>query len=107
MRKVAATTNRAASWIFTAETSKSTLAIKSGAVGRQQIQDTIGAIRSPGQSPGCRLSRVQQWDEVFTEDGTVDYSVERTVGSYRICKMDARRPKHAGRMSSFSHWQQC
>jgi hypothetical protein len=75
---------------------------------RQEIQDTI-ARYSLGQDShqDADSAVLQQWDEVFTEDGTVDYSVAGApVGSYRdLAKWMRGDRGTAGRMSSFSHWQ--
>lgn len=52
---------------------------------RQDIQDTLSRY-SLGQDShqGKDGNVAQQWDEVFTEDGTVDFSSEGgTVGPYR------------------------
>jgi len=85
--KVAATTNRGRHHdIHAQETSKSTLGDQvRELLDRQQIQDTI-ARYSLGQDShqDADSAVLQQWDEVFTEDGTVDYSVAGApLGSYR------------------------
>jgi hypothetical protein len=75
---------------------------------RQDIQDTISRYSLGQDSHQDRDSGIlQQWDEVFTEDGTVDYQVAGgPVGSYRdLAKWmrgDGRTP---GSMSGFSNWQ--
>jgi len=95
--------------IHAQETSKSTLGDQvRELLDRQQIQDTI-ARYSLGQDShqNADSAVLQQWDEVFTEDGTVDYSVAGApAGSYRDLARWMRGDRGTpGRMSSFSHWQ--
>ena len=75
---------------------------------RQDIQDTI-ARYSLGQDShqGADSRILEQWDEVFTEDGTVDYSVAGAlVSSYRELATWMRGSANKeGSMSSFSNWQ--
>ena len=75
---------------------------------RQNIQDTISRY-SLGQDAhqGIDSNILQQWDETFAANGSVDYSVAGgPVGSYRdLAKWmrgDADKP---GSMSGFSNWQ--
>jgi hypothetical protein len=75
---------------------------------RQEIQDTIARYALGQDSHQDADSAVlQQWDEVFTEDGTVDYSAASApLGSYRdLAKWMRGAQSTPGRMSSFSHWQ--
>jgi hypothetical protein len=75
---------------------------------RQEIQDTI-ARYSLGQDSHQDRDKgiLQQWDEVFTKDGTVDYSVAGAPkGSYRdLAKWMRGDLDTPGSMSSFSNWQ--
>jgi hypothetical protein len=75
---------------------------------RQEIQDII-ARYSLGQDShqGTDSGVLEQWDEVFTEDGTVDYSTAGApTGSYRdLAKWMRGDQGSPGRMNSFSHWQ--
>jgi len=75
---------------------------------RQDIQDVISQY-SLGQDShqGADADILQQWDERFAADGTVDYSAAGgPIGSYRTLaawmRGDATTP---GSMSSFSNWQ--
>jgi hypothetical protein len=56
-----------------------------GLLDRQAIQDTISRYSLGQDSHQDEDSAIlQQWDETFSENGTVDYSVAGgTVGSYR------------------------
>ena len=75
---------------------------------RLEIQDTIARYSLGQDSHQGADSRVlEQWDEVFTADGKVDYSAAGApIGSYkelaRWMRGDETTP---GRMSSFSNWQ--
>jgi len=75
---------------------------------RQSIQDTI-ARYSLGQDShqGNDSNILEQWDETFTADGQVDYSVAGgPVGSYRdLARWMRGVDGEAGSMSSFSNWQ--
>jgi len=75
---------------------------------RQDIQDTISRY-SQGQDAhqGQDSDILQQWNETFTSDGTVDYSVAGgPVGSYReLAKWMRGDEKTPGSMSAFSNWQ--
>jgi hypothetical protein len=75
---------------------------------RQDIEDTISRY-SMGQDAhqGEDSNVLQQWDETFAANGTVDYSVAGgPVGSYqglaKWMRGDAGKP---GSMSGFSNWQ--
>jgi hypothetical protein len=75
---------------------------------RRDIQDTIsryslGENSHQGTDPGI----LQQWDETFSKDGQVDYSVAGgPVGSYRDLAKWMRGNGHTpGRMNAFSNWQ--
>jgi hypothetical protein len=75
---------------------------------RQEIQDIIARYSLGQDSHQDTDSGVlEQWDEVFTEDGTVDYSTAGApTGSYRdLAKWMRGDQGSPGRMSSFSHWQ--
>lgn len=76
---------------------------------RQDIQDTLSRY-SLGQDghQGKDGNVAQQWDEVFTEDGTVDFSAEGgTVGPYRdLIKWMRGDEKTAGFLTkSYKNWQ--
>ena len=75
---------------------------------RQDIQDTISRY-SMGQDAhqGEDASILQQWDETFAPNGTVDYSVAGgPVGPYRdLAKWMRGDTDKPGSMSSFSNWQ--
>jgi len=75
---------------------------------RQDIQDTISRY-SMGQDAhqGEDSNILQQWDETFAPDGTVDYSAAGgPVGSYRdLSKWMRGDADKAGSMSGFSNWQ--
>jgi hypothetical protein len=75
---------------------------------RQDIQDTI-ARYSLGQDShqGQDSNILQQWDDTFSEDGKVDYSVAGgPVGTYRdLAKWMRGDESTSGSMSSFSNWQ--
>jgi hypothetical protein len=91
------------------ETAKSTLGDQvRELLDRQQIQDTI-ARYSLGQDAhqGDDSGVLEQWDQVFTHDGTVDFSAAGgPTGSYRELARWMRGDRTTqGRMSSFSNWQ--
>ena len=75
---------------------------------RQDIQDTISRY-SMGQDAhqGENSNILEQWDETFAPDGTVDYSVAGgPVGSYRdLAKWMRGDADQPGSMSGFSNWQ--
>ena len=75
---------------------------------RQDIQDTI-ARYSLGQDShqGQDSNILAQWDETFTDDGKVDYSVAGgPVGTFRELAIWMRGSKsQPGSMSGFSNWQ--
>jgi hypothetical protein len=79
-----------------------------GLLDRLDIQDTI-ARYSLGQDShlGADSGVLEQWDEIFPEDGTVDYSVAGAlIGSYRDLARWMRGDEGTpGSMSSFSNWQ--
>jgi SnoaL-like domain len=75
---------------------------------RLDIQDTIARYSLGQDSHQGADSRVlEQWDEVFTTDGQVDYSAAGApLGSYRdLAKWMRGDETTPGRMSSFSNWQ--
>jgi hypothetical protein len=75
---------------------------------RQDIQDTISRY-SMGQDAhqGEDSNILQQWDETFAPNGTVDYSTAGgPVGSYRdLAKWMRGDADQPGSMSGFSNWQ--
>ena len=75
---------------------------------RQNIQDTI-ARSSLGQGlhHGKDSEISHQWDETFSKDGLLDYSVVGgPVGSYRdLAKWMRGNGDTPGSMSAFSNWQ--
>jgi SnoaL-like domain len=79
-----------------------------GLLDRQAIQDVISCY-SLGQDShqGEDSAILQQWEETFSETGTVDYSVAGgTVGSYRdLAKWMRGDENTKGSMSGFSNWQ--
>jgi hypothetical protein len=75
---------------------------------RQEIQDVIARYALGQDSHQGNDSEIrQQWDEVFTTDGTADYSASGApAGSYRDLALWMRGDgKTPGRMDSFSNWQ--
>jgi len=75
---------------------------------RQDIQDTIARYALGQDSHQGADDRVlQQWDEVFTEGGTTDYTVAGApAGSFRdLARWMRGDGAAAGRMSGFSNWQ--
>jgi hypothetical protein len=79
-----------------------------GALDRHDIQDTISRY-SLGQDAhqGEDSDVLQQWDDTFAADGTVDFSVAGgPIGSYReLAKWMRGDGVQPGRMSGFSNWQ--
>jgi hypothetical protein len=79
-----------------------------GLLDRQAIQDVISCY-SLGQDShqGEDSAILQQWEETFSETGTVDYSAAGgTVGSYRdLAKWMRGDENTSGSMSGFSNWQ--
>jgi SnoaL-like domain len=77
-------------------------------IDRQNIQDTI-ARSSLAQRPhhGKDSEIFQQWDETFSKEGQVDYSVVGgPVGSYRyLAKWLRGNGDTPSSMSAFSNWQ--
>ncbi len=75
---------------------------------RQDIQDTISRY-SQGQDShqGSDDAILEQWDDVFTDDSKIDYSVAGApLGSHRdLAKWMRGDREHPGSMSSFSNWQ--
>jgi hypothetical protein len=75
---------------------------------RQDIQDTISRY-SMGQDAhqGEDSNILQQWDETFAANGTVDYSVAGgPAGTYReLAKWMRGNAGKPGSMSDFSNWQ--
>jgi hypothetical protein len=78
------------------------------ALDRIAIQDVI-ALYSLGQDShqGKDANVLEQWDQTFTDDATVDYSVAGgTVGSYReLARWMRGESEQTGSMSAFSNWQ--
>jgi hypothetical protein len=77
-------------------------------VDRLEIQDTISRY-SQGQDAhqGDDSNILEQWDETFTSDATVDYTVAGgPAGSYRaLAKWMRGEGDTPGSMSGFSNWQ--
>src|SRR5260370_11227026 len=77
-----------------------------GLLDRQAIQDVISCY-SLGQDShqGEDSAILQQWEETFSETGTVDYSAAGgTVGSYRDLAKWVRGDENTnGHMSGFSN----
>jgi hypothetical protein len=75
---------------------------------RQDIEDTISRY-SMGQDAhqGEDSNVLQQWNETFAANGTVDYSVAGgPVGSYQdLAKWMRGHAGKPGSMSGFSNWQ--
>ena len=75
---------------------------------RFDIQDTISRY-SMGQDAhqGDDSAILEQWDETFSSDGTVDYSVAGgPVGTYReLAQWMRGTDGEAGSMSGFTNWQ--
>jgi hypothetical protein len=75
---------------------------------RQDIQDTISRY-SMGQDAhqGQDSNILEQWNDTFAPDGTVDYSVAGgPTGSYReLAKWMRGDANTLGSMSGFSNWQ--
>jgi hypothetical protein len=78
------------------------------ALDRQDIQDTISRY-SLGQDAhqGEDSDVLQQWDETFASDGTVNFSAAGgPIGSYReLAKWMRGAGGQPGSMSAFSNWQ--
>jgi hypothetical protein len=82
--------------------------VMQGLLDRQAIQDIISRY-SLGQDShqGQDSAILQQWEETFSETGTVDYSAAGgTAGSYRdLAKWMRDDENTKGSMSGFSNWQ--
>jgi hypothetical protein len=78
------------------------------ALDRIDIQDTISRY-SKGQDAhqSGDANILQEWDETFSKDGTVDYSAAGgPVGTYReLAKWMRGDGEKPGSMSDFSNWQ--
>ena len=79
-----------------------------GLLDRQAIHDVISCYSlGQGSHQDEDSAILQQWEETFSETGTVDYSVAGgTVGSYRDLAKWMRGDENTKKsMSGFSNWQ--